>query len=58
MSNTQNYEAMEADYGVDTFRRSAPMKTSKQQRPAHSRRGKAPQSLIGIHRRRRRNISW
>ncbi len=58
MSNTQSYEAMEADYGMDTFRRLVPVKSSKQRRPAHSRRGKAPQSINGIHRRRRRKISW
>jgi len=37
MSNTQSYEAMEADYGSDTFRRTVPVKSSKQRRPVHGR---------------------
>lgn len=59
MSNAQSYEALEADYGTDTFRRTAAIKSSKQQRPAHGRkRGKAPQSVNGIHRRRKRKMAW
>jgi len=58
MSNTQSYEAMEADYGTDTFRRTTQIKSSKQRRPVHGRRGKAPQSVNGIHRRRKRKITW
>lgn len=59
MSNAQSYEALEADYGTDTFRRTVAIKSSKQQRPAHSgRRGKAPQSVNGIHKRRKRKMSW
>lgn len=59
MSNAQTYEALEADYGMDTFRRTAQVKSSKQQRPTHGRkRGKSPQSVNGIHRRRKRKMSW
>ena len=59
MSNAQNYEALEADYGMDTFRRTSAIKSSKQQRPAHGRkRGKSPQSVNGIHRRRKRKMAW
>ena len=59
MSNAQNYEALEADYGMDTFRRTVSVKSSKQQRPTHGRRrGKSPQSVNGIHRRRKRKMSW
>ncbi len=59
MSNAQSYEALEADYGVDTFHRTNSIKSSKQQRPAHGRkRGKAPQSVNGIHRRRKRKMAW
>jgi len=58
MSNTQSYEAMEADYGMDTFRRTEAVKSSKQRRPVHGRRGKAPQSVNGIHRRRKRKMTW
>lgn len=59
MSNAQNYEALEADYGMDTFRRTTSIKSSKSQRPAHGRkRGKSPQSVNGIHRRRKRKMAW
>ena len=59
MSHSQSYEAYEQDYGVDTFRRSVAVTSSKQQRLEHGRRrGKAPQSVNGIHRRRKRKISW
>ncbi len=59
MSNAQSYEALEADYGTDTFRRTVSVNSSKQQRPAHGRkRGKAPQSVNGIHRRRKRKMAW
>ena len=59
MSHSQNYEAMEADYGMDTFRRAAPVKSSPSRRPTHGRtRGKSPQSVNGIHRRRKRKMSW
>ena len=59
MSNAQSYEALEADYGSDTFRRSAPIKASKQRRPSHGPgRGKSPLSINGIHRRRKRKMAW
>lgn len=59
MSHLQMYESMEADYGVDTFRRSIPIKSSKSRRPSHGRRrSKNPQSVNGIHRRRNRKIRW
>ena len=59
MSNAQDYEALEADYGTDTFRRTMSVKSTKQQRPTHGRRrGKSPQSVNGIHRRRKRKMSW
>jgi hypothetical protein len=59
MSNIHSYEALEADYGTDNFRRSEPIKAGRQQAPSHGRRrGKSPTSVNGIHRRRRRKISW
>jgi len=59
MSNAQSYEAYEADYGKDTFRRTASVKSSQQQHPTHGRkRGKSPQSVNGIHRRRKRKMAW
>lgn len=59
MSNAHEYEALEADYGTETFRRTVSIKSSKQQRPTHGRRrGKSPQSVNGIHRRRKRKMAW
>ena len=59
MSNSQSYEALGADYGTDTFRRSVAIKSSKQERPSRGRRrGKAPQSVNGIPRRRKRKMAW
>ncbi len=59
MSTVPTYEALEADYSTDNFRRSEPIKASRQQTAARAnRRGKAPQSVNGIHRRRRRKINW
>ena len=59
MSHSQNYEAMEVDYSMDTFRRSTPITSAKSRRPSYGRRrGKSPQSVNGIHRRRRRKITW
>lgn len=59
MSNAQSYEALEADYGTDTLSHRSTAKSTKQQRPVHGRRrGKAPQSVNGIHRRRKRKMAW
>jgi len=59
MSHSQIYEATDLDYGNVSFRRNAPIKSSKQRRPTHGRgRGKSPQSVNGIHRRRNRKLSW
>ena len=59
MSHSQIYEATDLDYGSAGFRRGSSVKASKQRRPAHGRgRGKAPQSVNGIHRRRNRKMSW
>jgi hypothetical protein len=50
---------LEVDYSTDNFRRSEPIKGSRQNVPTRGhRRGKAPTSVNGIHRRRRRKISW
>jgi hypothetical protein len=58
MSNMQSYEAWEANYSTDNFRRSEPIKAGKQIAPTRGTRRKAPTSVNGIHRRRRRKISW
>lgn len=59
MSHIQQYEQGEMDYGTDSFRRSSEVKLSKRNKPSHARRrGKAPQSVNGIHRRRNRKMAW
>jgi len=59
MSHKQQYEATDVDYGQENFRSSERFDSSNRQRPAMGhRRGKAPQSFNGIHRRRRRKINW
>ena len=59
MSHQQVYEATEVDYGTESFRTFERIRTSKRQAPSMGRkRGKAPQSFNGIHRRRRRKLAW
>jgi hypothetical protein len=60
MSHIQLYELDDMTYGTEGFRQSAEInKTSKRRRPAHGRRrGKSPQSVNGIHRRRNRKMAW
>lgn len=60
MSNEQIYEMEEFDYSNDsrTSTRTSPNST-KRRRPQQGRgRGKGPQSVNGIHRRRRRKLAW
>jgi hypothetical protein len=59
MSHRQEYEASDLDYGVDSFRTLERVGTSKRRRPMMGRqRGKTPQSFNGMHRRRRRKMTW
>lgn len=59
MSHEQRYEQAAADYGSDSFRSLERVKTNKRHRaPSAGRRGKGPQSFNGMHRRRRRKITW
>lgn len=59
MSHIQLYEQGEMDYGTDNFRRATELKLEKRNKPSHARRrGKAPQSINGIHRRRNRKLAW
>ena len=59
MSHKQQYEAMDADYSTDNFRTIERFDSSKRRPPSMGRgRGKAPQSFNGMHRRRRRKITW
>lgn len=60
MSNEQLYEMGAFDYsdGSESQERRRPNAT-KARRPQRGRtRGKAPQSINGIHRRRRRKVAW
>jgi hypothetical protein len=59
MSHQQVYEATEVEYGTESFRTFERIRTAKRQAPSMGRkRGKAPQSFNGIHRRRRRKLAW
>jgi hypothetical protein len=59
MSHNQQYEATDLNYGTDSFRSAERVDASSRRKPAMGRRrGKAPQSFNGIHRRRRRKINW
>lgn len=59
MSNSQLYQAADADYGGETFRREERFAGRKERRaPAGRRRNKSPQSFNGIHRRRKRKMNW
>lgn len=59
MSNEQQYEHGELDYSDgSTFERKQP-RGAKRRRPQQGRtRGKSPQSVNGIHRRRKRKVAW
>jgi hypothetical protein len=59
MSHIQLYEQSDMDYSSnDNLRRGADLRVAKRQRPVGRRRGKSPQSINGIHRRRNRKMAW
>ncbi|MEM9352580.1 MAG: hypothetical protein AAGA92_06175 [Planctomycetota bacterium] len=59
MSHIQDYDADAMDYSGQSFTRTKAASSAKQRRPQMGRkRGKAPQSVNGIHRRRRRKMAW
>ena len=59
MSHKQQYEASDVDYGNENFRTSERFESVSRKRPEMGRkRGKAPQSFNGMHRRRRRKMAW
>ena len=59
MSHKQQYEATDLDYGVESFRSVERFEASQRRKPEMGRRrGKAPQSFNGMHRRRRRKMAW
>jgi hypothetical protein len=59
MRHKQQYDVTDADYSNESFRSFERFDNSKRQRPTMGRnRGKAPQSFNGMHRRRKRKITW
>jgi len=61
MSHKHQYEStdLDYDYGRMEFRTFERFENGHRRRPTMGRRrGKAPQSFNGIHRRRRRKIMW
>ncbi|HEX5472246.1 MAG TPA: hypothetical protein VFW73_10180 [Lacipirellulaceae bacterium] len=59
MSHKQQYEATDLDYTVENFQTVERFENGARRRPSMGRkRGKAPQSFNGIHRRRRRKMAW
>lgn len=59
MSHKQQYEATDLDYGTESFRSFERIGSAQRRPPTMGRRrGKAPQSFNGIHRRRRRKLAW
>jgi hypothetical protein len=59
MSHKQQYEATDLEYGNESFRTNERFDSSQRKRPTMGRRrGKAPQSFNGMHRRRRRKMAW
>jgi len=59
MSHKQQYEANDLDYGTESFRTNERFDNAQRRRPEMGRRrGKAPQSFNGIHRRRKRKMAW
>ncbi len=58
MSTEQSYENLETKYGSDSFQQIRTAANSKRRVPQGRRRGKAPQSFNGMHRRRRKKVAW
>jgi len=59
MSHKQQYEATDLDYGTDNFRSTERFSSAQRNRPVMGRRrGKTPTSFNGMHRRRRRKLTW
>lgn len=63
MSNELNYEYDDANYGYDTradysASRSKARGDSRNAPQRGRKRGKAPTSVNGMHRRRRRKMAW
>lgn len=58
MSTEQVYEHAETKYGNDNFEQIRTNSHSRRRAPQSRRRGKSPQSFNGMHRRRRKKVSW
>jgi hypothetical protein len=58
MSHEQAYEHAEMSYGGQRFDSSRESGSKRQRSAVGRRRGKNPQSFNGIHRRRRKKLSW
>ncbi|QDT67461.1 hypothetical protein MalM25_03590 [Planctomycetes bacterium MalM25] len=59
MSTDHSYEHDDQNYSSQSFRSKREGKTSGANSPIQGRRrGKSPQSVNGIHKRRRRKMSW
>ena len=57
MSPSQDYHEQEFEYQVNNGRVKTPQ-VVRAKSPRYSRGGKSPQSFNGIHRRRKRRMSW
>ena len=58
MSHQQDYEYAESTYGSSSFEQIRSQDHKKRRQPQGRRRGKAPQSFNGMHRRRRKKVAW
>ncbi len=59
MSHSQDYEGARAEYRFGFVESEDRPKFSQRKTPSHGRRGnRSPQSFNGIHRRRRRKMTW
>ena len=59
MSSELSYNNEIDNYGEQSFTRANRPNAAKRVRPTQGRkRGKSPQSVNGIHKRRRRKMSW
>lgn len=58
MSHQQSYEYGESTYEANGFEQIRTQANKKRRPPQGRRRGKAPQSFNGMHRRRRKKVAW
>ena len=58
MSTEQVYDHIESKYGNESFQQIRSSARKPVRAPSGRRRGKAPQSFNGMHRRRRKKVAW